>query len=462
MTPLWYLLDISFPDAWEDYGTRKYDYFGLAFSGSGRIPGLPVDEPDTTVIRKGNGNGSGAAVCFHPTLLSCEATLPSGKRVFTSGAYAHVTWNKSRGWPLICVYIIEDDYTVSTTFEWQYGAFWWGAPRCSRWTQLIGKAVAKEFVYSGGGTTYPDIPKWTGNAADVPAILEACIAAAYADVAKATYRDWYVRDLKARTVKYKAEYTSFPQDMRDLWNQYDVIGKITDGYLNCLFREAYHDMVESIPEATCNTLANIGELLGSVSETFRAIKDASKGDFHSLAGLAPHGASAGWLFYRYQITTTQLDLDEYKELTSRLLALSSLDAIPCHGFVSDGEYDVHISCKVAVADIMPVTTREWLEAYGLKLSAYNAWDMIPYSFVVDWFFHIGDFLEWFETAGEALTLPVSDCWVSTVHHYDDGGSCYIRTPYTYTQGLPFLIHRPISNRTFLFRVFDSIALVFHQ
>lgn len=461
MTPLWLLTDIREPNAWEDYGTRKYDYTGLAFSGSGRIPGLP-DDPDTTVIRKGTCSGSGAAVCFHPTLLSCKAILPTGLRVFTHGAYAYVTWNKSRGWPLIMVYIFEDDYTVSTSFEWEYGAFWWGSPKCSRWTQVIGKPSAKEFIYSGRGTIYDTIPKWTGNAADVPAIIEACIATAYADVAKATYSGSRTWGLDAQAVRYEAEYTTFPQDMKELWTQYDVIGKITDGYLNCLFREAYQEMVRSIPEATCNTLANIGEVLSGVADTWSAIKDASRGNLRSLAGLAPHGASAGWLFYRYQISTTQMDLDEYKELTTRLVALSSLDAIPCYGFVSDGEYDVRVSCKIAVADIMPKTTRKWLEAYGLKLSAYNAWDMIPYSFIVDWFLHIGDFLEWFETAGKALTLPVSDCWVSTVHHYDDGGSCYIRTPYTYTQGLPFLIHRPISNRTFLFRVFDSIALVFRQ
>jgi hypothetical protein len=62
---------------------------------------------------------------------------------------------------------------------------------------------------------------------------------------------------------------------------------------------------------------------------------------------------------------------------------------------SNYQYELENRIKLAIED----EDSEWselfrsIESSGFALTAENVWDLIPYSFVVDWFINVGDFLE---------------------------------------------------------------------
>jgi hypothetical protein len=60
-----------------------------------------------------------------------------------------------------------------------------------------------------------------------------------------------------------------------------------------------------------------------------------------------------------------------------------------------------------------------LRQFGLELTAYNAWDMVPFSFILDWFLKIGNRLEFYEDRNLALKLvPYEDVWYSVAKQFE--------------------------------------------
>ena len=207
---------------------------------------------------------------------------------------------------------------------------------------------------------------------------------------------------------------------------------------------AYVDACEQLPQTATNSIANVIELASSIN-------NLRKGK------LIPTNIKDAWLAYRYAYCTTKSDIGEYQELTDRLVKLAGSASIISHGqCVGDG---VKCCCtiKCNASDVIPQDTLQWLRTYGFRLNAVNAWDMVPYSFVVDWFLHISDFLEYFQNLGDALSLPVEEIWYSYSTEYDNQ-STYFRVPGKVLFQLPYVSYKSASKKTIFKRILDSIAL----
>lgn len=241
----------------------------------------------------------------------------------------------------------------------------------------------------------------------------------------------------------------FEHDELNAFEWWSITG-VLEGRYRALAGQAYYEAANALPKAACNTIAN-------VLEGASTVRDLLHGD---LAKLLPGNPKDAWLFYRYQYSTTKLDIAEYKNLTERLVALAALPVIRSDGVAHNNGITAHCEIEVDPTYLIPQDTKHWLETYGFKLSWYNVWDMIPYSFVVDWFFHIGTFLEIMETENWMYSIPVIDSWTSFSTVGPGGQTTYFRVPGTYRAACPFLDYqqRSASGKTIGKRILDSIAL----
>lgn len=223
-----------------------------------------------------------------------------------------------------------------------------------------------------------------------------------------------------------------------------------EGRYRALAGEAYYDAANNLPKAACNSIANVLDAAATVN-------DLIHGDIGKLIPTNPKDA---WLFYRYQYSTSRMDIQEYKDLTERLLALASLSALRGDGSAVYDGISCHCNISVDPGYILPKDVKGWLKAYGFELSLYNIWDMIPYSFVVDWFLNIGTFLEVMESENWAYTLPVTEAWTSFTTYGPGSQSTYLRFPGFFRANCPFLDYRQrsASGKTIVKRILDSIAL----
>jgi hypothetical protein len=120
-------------------------------------------------------------------------------------------------------------------------------------------------------------------------------------------------------------------------------------------------------------------------------------------------ASNSWLFYRYSVLTTKMDLDElssgsYSRLIHETRKLAENEWQHVHS-TSDAQIiqtatgEVHCTGKHSFQTwAKPYISNSVQQAFvdnqatGL-ITLANLWDIVPFSFVADWFFHVGDFLE---------------------------------------------------------------------
>lgn len=235
-----------------------------------------------------------------------------------------------------------------------------------------------------------------------------------------------------------------------------------------LVSELYRTAMNSI---TCNTntIANILEIVDM-------IKEIKSGNFGALLSDLPKYlkskqtkkvASSSWLGYRYAYNTTKSDIEEYKEKLLPLFNQKSGRHIVRSGMtVKEGT----AHCKVVYTDRALNSVQQlyvMLKRMGLCLDAYSVWDMIPLSFVVDWFLPIGDFLEDFSqnwVADSAIfdiaTVTTSWKWSHTIQ--DTAGcydiSYYSRSVTTEPPEFESYSEDP-STKTTLKRVVDAAALI---
>lgn len=213
--------------------------------------------------------------------------------------------------------------------------------------------------------------------------------------------------------------------------------------------EAYLDQSRNLPVAETNSIANVLEYAG-------VVKSILTRDFSGISTLLnPKNA---WLAYRYSYTTTKLDINEYVELTRRLANIAKMDVVTSHGYAASGSCVCKCTTHYDPRMLLPKTTRNFLEQYGLKLSLINVWDMIPYSFVVDWFFHIGTFLQDLEDRGNMLDMVPIDVWYSFSDFESNGHGYYFRVKDRPHYNAPFIGPSPASTRTTLMRVADAVSL----
>lgn len=210
---------------------------------------------------------------------------------------------------------------------------------------------------------------------------------------------------------------------------------------------AYVKAAEELPAITSNAMANVIELAGLLAALLR----------RDVGGSIKHLGDA-WLAYRYAYTTTLLDVREYSSYIDRILSLSQPDVhdIHTHGYVTDDGWIYHVVLSVDAGDILPSDLRNTLTNFGLELSAVNAWDMVPYSFIVDWFLPVSDLLGQWESHWKARNVAVRSAWLSIT---SPSGDCYVRAPIKWGLAPPFLVINQVKTKTIFMRIADTISLL---
>lgn len=168
-----------------------------------------------------------------------------------------------------------------------------------------------------------------------------------------------------------------------------LFGKgFTSYWRNVLIQNAYLDAVRTVPRLNDNSISNLIEIAGFIKAL---VVDKKIEIPKSLGGL--------WLSYRYQYQTTKLDAEEAIQFVHRHMDLGDWTSLHNYGMatesiVIDNSEPVTVVCRCCL-DISPkeldTLGKAWraLYTYGLTPSFYVVWDMIPYSFIVDWLIPIG-------------------------------------------------------------------------
>jgi hypothetical protein len=219
------------------------------------------------------------------------------------------------------------------------------------------------------------------------------------------------------------------------------------------FQAAYVDACNELLNTEINSLANILEAADAIKGLCELLRDPAKGIVDLLKSFKdPRDA---WLMYRYSYSTTKADVSEYIELYSRLKQLATLvgKSVVAHG--SDGNYRCTI--RIDVADILPSSVYDFLSIMGVKPSVQNVWDMVPYSFVVDWFVGISDVMQWFDNWTYAMTIEPTEIWFSSLEQTDHVRA-YMRVRGRKLNVPPTYGNISVSGKTWLFRLGDAISL----
>jgi hypothetical protein len=224
-----------------------------------------------------------------------------------------------------------------------------------------------------------------------------------------------------------------------------------------LIANAYVDAISAAPAYEVN---NIGNLMAA----FDLLKSLMAGPEKLLAkGMAKSLADA-WLQYRYVYQTTAMDIRETAEFLQRSARVKGTN-IHCNGYATlktgDASYIARCSVTLHPEDVTGVMSDE--EQFGLALTAYNAWDLVPWSFVVDWFLHIGDRLEFYSRRNRAMKLNPGLCWYSLTKNYSDKDiganvSFYHRWPGPKPTASGCFVGHSASTTTIVKRAADIFAL----
>lgn len=244
------------------------------------------------------------------------------------------------------------------------------------------------------------------------------------------------------------------------WQTYQSIteiGTYTNGSAS-RFESAYVDAWERLPNAACNTMANILEAIGTIKTAIESLHNPVKAVGEFAKDLAdPRNA---WLAYRYQYSTTKLDVEEYVSLWRRLRKLKNMckhASVRVYGTFDDETGSYTCSCRVMVSAILPDGLDDLLSMCGLRVNASNLWDMVPYSFVVDWFIKLGSILEAFENWTYSMTLQPVELWYTCKTSYD-AQTVYYRVRGSSLGVLPAYHERQVQGRTIKMRIADTISL----
>jgi hypothetical protein len=166
---------------------------------------------------------------------------------------------------------------------------------------------------------------------------------------------------------------------------------------NWLVQHAYVDALQSAPKLNDNSISNALEIFSFIKTL---VVD------HRIE--IPKRLSDAWLSYRYRYSTSKYDAEEAIKFMKRHYDLSDSEGIKCYGMSSwsfDDGTVVSCRCGFTLKSVaLDTIDRVWraLYTYGLQPNFYVVWDMIPYSFIVDWFIPVGDMASVLDTEANML------------------------------------------------------------
>lgn len=207
------------------------------------------------------------------------------------------------------------------------------------------------------------------------------------------------------TVKVVDDLRFTPQ--MDLYDLRNTVGDYTVNTRGAL-AAAYVDACDKLPSLSgMNNVANSIQLVQSLKSALAILVGHDK---MSSASNLIEGAKDAWLSYRYVYNTTKADCEEALSYLNRALDLARSNEIRSNGIYHESNWTVRCSLRVK-CDALDKQLAG-LEKYGMRLTAYNLWDLVPYSFIVDWFADVGGALEACEKANFALNTSPCSVWYS--------------------------------------------------
>jgi hypothetical protein len=229
---------------------------------------------------------------------------------------------------------------------------------------------------------------------------------------------------------------------------------------NVGIQHAYLDCLQNVPRFNENTIANIAEVVTFIK---RLVVD-KRIDI-------PDSLGSAWLSYRYAYGTTKMDAKEAISFVHRRMDLKGLDSIRSYGmhWLSYKDTDVCFRCSADFEEKNLKTLKKvWsaLYRYGLQPNFYVVWDLIPYSFIVDWFLPIGDALSAADAQNHyAQTYDISYVNSSITYNVQTKYGtvrCYTRWRLPNSpevRSIYFLERGSTSSKTRAFRFLDALSLV---
>lgn len=237
-------------------------------------------------------------------------------------------------------------------------------------------------------------------------------------------------------------------------------GRGTEKYFrNTLIQAAYADLVDNVPKMNDNNISNLLDITKFISDLV----------IHKKVEI-PSSLSDAWLSYRYQYQTTKSDVEEAIAFMSRKRDLDSIKSFKCYGTstITYKNVKIHCICSATVAEKHASQVKKvWnaLITYGLAPDFYVIWDMVPYSFIVDWFLPIGDILSrWDANRQVKQHYDIDNVNFSLSYKRRKGiyaVKCYSR----WLSGAPpelqgrYTFERQASDETLVKRVLDGAALI---
>lgn len=236
----------------------------------------------------------------------------------------------------------------------------------------------------------------------------------------------------------------------DFWEGVTELGvALPPPDLRIALSEASEDLASNLPQTPINLAEALLDLVsvGNISSTFKVTNNVAK------------MLSDSWLKWRYVYTTTKLDVQSMQSFLKRGLSLFGQthgSDLKCQGTSHYGDINCHCTTRIPFVDM-----KEQFRRASQSLHSYDLWDIVPWSFVVDWFIPIGSMLQDLKYQEDLLKIKHGTIWY-TCEWYEDSNSenfmrfCtdqFVTTPCSiYMQGDP-------SNKTIAMRCIDAMALL---
>jgi len=221
---------------------------------------------------------------------------------------------------------------------------------------------------------------------------------------------------------------------------------------------------ESLPRLSDNSISNLIELVGFVKSV---VVD------HKVE--MPKSLADAWLAYRYQYSTSKMDIQDAIKFVRRRMDLGTLDRqIAGYGVATHVVEGTEVVCRVSV-EVRPREVDQLhkiiraLDTYGLTPDFYVIWDSIPYSFMVDWFLPISDLAGVADAnsmyfSGQFYDFVGISCSLSYTRELGPRKvKCYTRWAGSVPSGLNgmYWLEPPTASaRTVGFRALDAVSIFF--
>lgn len=207
-------------------------------------------------------------------------------------------------------------------------------------------------------------------------------------------------------------YTPIPLGSIDNWPL--ILGVRIDGDLEKAKQDLFVDCCSQV-QVSDNNIQNIMELIDIVQdirngklqeliEDVKKIPEIAKNRLKQLRNMeaaernssllktAGRVSGSAWLSYRYAYNTTKMDIEDAVDAAVAGYTRILTDQTVKHPLRSHGTYgDYHCNLKLRIKDDFSKNLEVFankVHTFGLLPTLHVVWDMIPYSFMVDWVFPV--------------------------------------------------------------------------